>query len=170
MDDRPQSDATVGFQAPFDVVEEILTDIDQLQTTPCRLLFSWWREANGGALPRRDQFDITEHPSLAPFIFLCRRSADGSFQFRLHGEAARAVIGARPMMERRPPVSANHSKPFIRAVHAYLDALCTHKRAMRCTGSMAGRERGFQRFESIDCPMVNANGEVEFVIGAMHPL
>ncbi len=153
-----------GHQGPFDIREQPLQCADQLKHPYVRRLYDWWITANDGAAPARAQFDIAEHTMLASNVFLVQRCDARSFRFRLHGEAAMDITGMR---NAPTEVSEQTKNRFNTALFRYYKDVVENGIPVRCTGSLAFADQPLRRFESIDCPLTDKDGNMAYIVGVI---
>lgn len=153
-----------SHQGPYDIREEPVTHADQLEHPYVRHLYDWWISANGGKAPQRSQFDIADHTMLAASIFLVERVDEETFRFRLHGEAAGEITGMR---DAPTEVSEKTERAFNTALYRYYCDVVDGGIPVRCVGSLAFADQPHRRFESIDCPLTDADGEMKYIIGVI---
>jgi hypothetical protein len=131
-----------------------------------RSLYAWWQrlaEQRSG-LPLWQDFDITDHPALAPYLFVIETPADGAFRFRLLGELVINMIGrnvAGALVKERPSDDYGHE-----LYDYYLEIVRTRECRM-CRGALDFVGSEHRRFESIDCPTADETGAVTRIIGVM---
>ncbi len=132
-----------------------------LKSDICRSLLSWWYMADPGRVPCRCAFDITEHPSLAPYLFVVDFPEPGAYRFRLVGEIAKAIIGFNTTgVVLRRGQGTDQDQMLI----AYYDEIISTRKPWSCLGSLEGT-RGF---EAIDCPLtLTGSDQVGALIGAL---
>ncbi len=61
-------------------------DAAKLRTALVRQLWHWWCSVAGAGRPHRRDFDIVQHPGLAPNLYLIE-AMPGGFRIRLTGDA-----------------------------------------------------------------------------------
>jgi hypothetical protein len=149
-----------------------LGDIEELRVeagTPLlsaksRHLFDWWCRAGGGGAPPRTAFDIVEHRPIIANIFVTQVRENGSFAFRLMGEEAIAIVGRNATGE---VVGRDGSDVYGHELHTYYRQIVLDGRPRVCRGVIHFSDAGRKRFESIDCPLADAEGRIDSIIGVM---
>ena len=155
-----------GYQRDFGVRERLVQSVAQLATAQCRALYQWWRDwvDRTGTIPARSDFDIAAMRQLASHIFLVERVGPTRYRFRLHGEDALDLVGRS---FRGAIYDATNGPPFARALTAYYTHLLTHGVAANCTGRLRFSGRDYQRFESVDVPLLDRDGVPNFILGVI---
>lgn len=131
------------------------------KTDPCRALAAWWKGSSDNTVPCRCAFDITEHPQLAPYLFLVDIPEPGAYRFRLMGEMAKTVVGVNStgLVLRRAEVRGQNAM-----LVDYYEQIITTRQPWSCEGNLAG----YEGFESIDCPLtVPGTDAIGGLIGAI---
>lgn len=138
-----------------------------------RRLYDWWLACAGKypepGLPRWQDFDIAEHVTLAPYLFVVETPADGAYRFRLLGEAVIGMIGrniAGELVQSRPSDDYGHD------LYDYYAEIVRERECRMCRGTLdfVGFDRrrpDHRHFEAIDCPTVDETGGVTRIIGIM---
>jgi len=125
-------------------------------------LLTWW--LNNGAPPLRSQFDIVDHAADAPNIFLIRRIRPGWFDYRLAGQEVIRIVGRNSRGEIFSVEDDENRAVFAR----HLENVAHDRMPWVCDGTTEIHGRvGLIQFESIDCPLVNEDGDVDWIIGSM---
>ncbi|MEH6496472.1 MAG: PAS domain-containing protein [Pseudomonas marincola] len=140
-----------------------LENLSQLTRTPTRTLFQWW-QSYAPKNPSREDFDITKLPSLASHIYLIEVTAPGKYLYRLCGQRAGFLIGKT---HRMTPISAESESLEDRKLVDYLDTLFNEGTCCYCTGDLSFFEGNIVKFESVDCPLRNAAGDVTHFVGVL---
>ncbi|MAL79555.1 MAG: hypothetical protein CMN55_10670 [Sneathiella sp.] len=140
-----------------------VTSADDFRTQPVRRLYDWWAGYQP-ALPRRSDFDITEHWSIAPSLYLNEVAAPGHYQRRLNGEGVVTLIG---VSLRGHDITRTSPLPELRRLAAYLDSVVESRHCRRCCGFAEVQGTTGQEFESVDCPLLDEAGDVRFILGAI---
>lgn len=132
-------------------------------------LYRWWTLNAGSDVPSRARFDILDHPTLAPYIFLVEAQADGAFLIKLSGENVVAILGHNPtggMVTASDPWER-----FGHKLHAHYSSVVKHRAPHLCSGDLAHAARGFVRFESIDCPLKSDGSDsISHIIGVIEQI
>jgi hypothetical protein len=136
----------------------------RLASPVTRHLHAWWQRANGGAVPPKRQFDITDHARIAANVFLVEALADGDFLFRVVGEQVVHLIGRNNAGKR---VSSAPRSDVGHALEAYYRSIVEERVCKSCTGSLAFAYRDYWRFESLDCPFAVEDGRIGYIIGVI---
>jgi hypothetical protein len=143
-----------------------------VETTPLlgqgtRRIYDWWRRANRGAPPLKSAFDIVDHARLAPHIFVVDREQNGRFRFRLMGEEVVRMVGRSRAGDW---VTGVHPDDRDDALERYYWSIVIARVPKRCFGTLAFAGKSHHRFESIDCPLADDQGEVVRILGLMEIL
>lgn len=146
-----------------DITWEDASPESPFEAAPTRHLFQWWL-GFAPDLPRRADFDILDHASIATHLFLYRRIGPGHFERQIAGEHVRDALGAH--IENRI-ASARSAHPYERELAEHLEARFDRRRCRRVTGMLAPMGRGHVRIESVECPLVSPSGAPSHVIGAL---
>jgi len=149
----------------YGVNEETVTDTTAFLSPKVAQLYQWWRShARDGRLPLRGAFDITEHTSLVPDLFLVEVQADGRFLMKLEGERVIELFGVNNTG--RVITEAAGVGEYGHALAEYYQSIVDEKLCRRCTGNMERvNDRRWIEFESIDCPLSRDGGQVDFILG-----
>jgi hypothetical protein len=133
----------------------------QLKTQACQSLFDWWRHADSERVPCRCAFDITDHPHLAPFLFLVDFPAPGQYRVRLAGEMAKAIVGFNTTgLVLKADTATDQDAVLV----AHYQAIVASRRPWRCEGHL----QGYTGFEAVDCPLTLPGSElIGGIIGAL---
>jgi hypothetical protein len=148
----------------YNIEESVVGAHTRFASPLTRQLHDWWIGANGGRVPLKRQFDITEHPSIAANIFLTDLTPDGEFRFKLLGEHVISMIGAnRTGMRVRNGTEAD----FGHALDEYYWSILRERQCKLCLGTMAFADKDYWRFESLDCPLSSDGERIDYIIGVM---
>lgn len=148
----------------FNIEESVVGPDSQFLSQKTRHLYDWWIGANGGQIPHRRQFDVTEHRGVVANLFLTEVNGDGEFVFRLLGEEVIQIIGRNTTGE---TVKRMGRGEYGHALHEYYGSIVQSRQCRKCFGSLAFADKDFRYFESIDCPLVGDDGQVSIIIGVM---
>jgi hypothetical protein len=148
----------------FNIEESVAGPDSQFLSQKTKHLYEWWVVANGGQIPHRRLFDVTEHRRIVANLFLTEINADGEFVFRLLGEEVIQIIGRNTTGE---TVKRLGRGEYGHALHQYYESIVAARQCRKCFGSLAFADKDFRYFESIDCPMVGDDGRVAIIIGVM---
>jgi hypothetical protein len=150
------------------IVEIEDTPVDattRFESAKVKHLYDWWVSANNGEMPRRRQFDILGHRPIIANLFLTEVLPDGNFLFRLLGEEVIQIIGRNRTGEMVRQAAVGE---YGHELYTYYRSVATGRVCRRCTGALFFATEGARRFESIDCPLADDNGEqVSVIIGVM---
>nr|WP_240969587.1 PAS domain-containing protein [Sneathiella limimaris] len=130
---------------------------------PTITLYNWWSSFSP-QIPTREQFDISQVPSIAANIYLIERFNPGHYDYRLCGDLVGDLIGRH---YREHPIMLNSPAFEDQILAEYLDMISTDKTAYKCTGDLSFVDRQYIQFESVDCPLVNSKGEITHFVGAL---
>ncbi|MCR9213483.1 MAG: hypothetical protein NXI13_07170 [Proteobacteria bacterium] len=143
-----------------------VTSSDEFKTGPVKSLYNWW-ESHQPDLPKYSDFDISENWAIAPYLYVIQALSPGRFLYRLNGEKVVEIIG---ISKRGHEITDRDSLLENRLLVDYLSPLVEVGRAKRCAGSLDIIGKQHLTFESVDCPLKNDRGEIEFIIGAIATL
>lgn len=151
------------FDPISDIVRQDVASASELVTAPVKSLYDWW-ESFQPALPKYSEFDIASNWAIAPHLYVIQYLAPGRFLYRLNGEEVIDIIG---ISKRGHEITNRDSLFENRLLADYLSPIVENKRAKRCIGSLEIIGKQHLAFESVDCPLKNDRGDVEFIIGAI---
>ncbi len=154
------SDRTDNFRL---IKRNRLENISQLTCSPTRSLFGWW-QSYAPKTPSRKDFDITKLPKLASHIYLIEVIAPGRYLYRLCGQRAGYLIG---QTHRMTNISAKSEQIEDQKLATYLDTVIGEDTCCYCTGELSFFEKNIMKFESVDCPLKNSDGEITHFIGVL---
>ncbi len=160
------SDPAFNINLIFDIKEEPVDAATTFRGALSRHLHDWWAGYKNGP-PRRKDFDITEHASLAANIFIVECRTDGNFAFRLLGDEAIHIIGRNRTGEVLKPGAVGE---YGHEIFEYYARIARSRACMKCVGYLKFQDSNVARFESIDCPLVDDEGKVTRIIGIMETL
>jgi len=149
----------------YGVNEETVTGATVFLSSKVAGLYRWWHDrAQGGRLPLRNEFDVAEHASVIPDLFLVEVLADGRFLMKLEGERVIELFGVnntgRIITESAGVGEYGH------ALAEYYQSIVEERLCRRCTGTMEHvNHRRWIEFESIDCPLSRDGRQVDFILG-----
>jgi hypothetical protein len=151
----------------FDIDEQLVDARTTFRSNLTRHLHEWWAGVPNGP-PRRKDFDITEHPSLAANIFVVECRPDGDFVFRLLGDEVIHIIGRNRTGEVLKPGAVGE---YGHGLFDYYTRVARIRACMKCIGYLKFQDSNVARFESIDCPLIDDDGSrVSRIIGVMDTL
>ena len=119
-----------------------------------RALWRWWRDAAADGVPRRDRFDIAEHPQLVPNLYLIER-VPGGHRLRLAGDSFEQMFNRRRGHEWRHDAA----EPLARAFAGYFDFVLERGRPYHSIGRLRCEWSHWFRFESLICPLRHDGGD-----------
>jgi hypothetical protein len=157
---------TSALHRLFNIAEAVAGPGTRFASPMTRRLHDWWTEANGGLVPLKRQFDITEHRPIAANIFLTELTPEGAFRFKLLGENVIHMIGGNRtgvLVKSSPSARAD----FGHALDEYYWSIVRERQCKLCLGSLAYADKDFWRFESLDCPRSSDGERVDHLIGVM---
>ena len=162
--DRAPPPPVAASSPPSRLSVELPKDTAAFKVAENAAFYEWWSRLNGGDCPRRDLFDIVDHPVWAANIFLIRVEGRDPwvFRFRLIGDEAVALIGRNETGLTLTECGWDRFDGT--ASRAYADMIA-QRRPLRFHGCLAVYNREYAEFESIDAPFVDAEGRVTAVIG-----
>jgi hypothetical protein len=126
-------------------------------------LFHWWR-SHSPNLPSRADFDISKVPSLAGNIYLIEKLSNGKYLYRLCGNTVGDLIGNHYRMVE---ISLSSEPYEDRQLTEYLDEISKTSSPSRCRGDLSFVDRGFIKFESLDCPLFDKDGNITHFVGVI---
>jgi hypothetical protein len=150
----------------YGISEETVTDDTVLFTSKVSGLYNWWRNLARNRLPLRREFDVLDHWSLVPNLFLVKALENGQFLMSLEGEEVIRLFGVNN--SGRLISQATGLGDFGHAIHDYYTGLVAEKLCRRCIGNLEHvNNRAWIEFESIDCPLSRDGSKVDFIIGVI---
>jgi len=134
-----------------------------LQTPQTRSLYKWWRSFHPN-FPKRKDFDITQHRSLPIYVYLIEVLEPIRFRYRLNGDHVVTLVGRT-----LNGLEFSTSSPIFedRILASYLSELIPKRTACRCYGNFKMLDREHINFESVDCPLVDEDGNITHFIGVL---
>ena len=136
---------------------------DDFRTSTVRSLYEWWSEYYP-SVPRREDFDVSNHWSIAPSLYMIEVVGPGEYRHRLNGETVVDIVG---VSLRGHEISASCPLPELRRLAAYFDILVEGRKSFRCNGIAEAFGTKYSEFETVDCPLLDQNGNVGFILGAI---
>lgn len=143
-----------------------VSSIDDFSTPSVRSLYQWWQSFRPD-LPRYSDFKIEKHWSIAANLYVIQFLAPGQYLYRLNGEKVVEITGASL---RGHEISKNDSLLENRYLATYLDKVVENSTCKRCAGKLDNFGSPLLKFESVDCPLLNNEGQIEYIIGAIATL
>jgi hypothetical protein len=148
----------------FNIEESDVDAATPFASAKTRQLHEWWLGANGGRMPSKRVFDVTQHRSIVANLFLIEVAPDGQFIFRLLGEEVIKMIGANPVGQ---TVKQSGQAEYGHALDEYYRSVARAGGCRRCFGSLATGGQGYRDFESVDCPLSSDGRRVDYIVGVM---
>lgn len=136
---------------------------EELKTEPLKALFKWWA-GFAPEIPSRRNFDVSDHWKIAPHIHLLQVIKPGHYLYRLNGEKVVDIVGGS---RRGDTITLENPLPEDRLFAQYLDDIVARRVPRRCFGTLGLFDKEHSMFESVDCPVKNETGDIEFIIGAL---
>jgi hypothetical protein len=145
------------------IERRLITDGADLRGAPCRTLYRWWT-GFAPATPTRVDFDITKTPTIASDIYMLEILEPGRYLYRLCGDNVARLVGRNYRMKE---ISITGDDLPDALLCEYMDWMVGTGGTSGCTGDFTFLDRGQRNFESVDCPLVDADGKTTHIIGAM---
>lgn len=139
---------------------------DEFLSDTVRSLYAWWAKFHPD-MPKRRNFDIAEHWKIAPYIHILQVIKPGHYLYRLNGEKVVEIVGGS---RRGDTITVENPLPEDRLFASYLDEIVSGAKPKRCFGTLGLFDHTQSQFESVDCPVKNEAGDIEFIIGAISTL
>jgi hypothetical protein len=127
-------------------------------------LFTWWQEVARDHPPRFADFDILQHPVLAPHLCIITPQ-DHGYSLRLAGEEYGEMLNLKKGYQWRRVSDDIMDRDFC----LYLDFITKQARPYYSRGHLTLHERGWLHFESLLCPVAEADGTA-ILLGACERL
>lgn len=144
-------------------------DIDgyhRFRTSAVQHIFDWWSSFDPRK-PGRSDFELADHVAVAPHLFLIRVLGTAQFEYRLNGEAVVHLVG---YSMKGAVFDTEDPAPGRRVLAEYYRSLIDAGVCKRCEGVVHFPDLPSQPFESVDCPLFEADGSVSHVLGALAPV
>lgn len=155
-----------GVSEMVGVRETLVTSETSFISPKVRYLWTWWHQhAESAGLPLRAEFDIIEHKEIIADIFLVEALPSGDFLLRVHGENVISLLGENN--RGRLVLGQQSGEPTRGGLHQYYTKVVEHRWCWRCQGDLSHIDKGYIRFESIDCPLSRDGRNVDFIIGVL---
>ncbi len=154
----PQWPGLAGRQICWAHEEDIVTD-------PVRRIFNWWHGRAGEALPRREDFDITEFADIAENLYIIA-GVEGGFELRLAGEEYIRLFG----LKRGWVWRHDATDPVVRDSAAFLAFVAQSRRPLRTLGHLELIERHWVELEAIVCPLAPDAKNAPKFLGCTAPI
>ncbi len=169
MDYSDRSIEKSSNRSCFLTVQESLATLEvNFLSKKSKRLFDWWSSFHP-AKPDKDAFDIINHIKDASGYFLYKILAKDNYEVRLIGEDASNIIGypySRILINEETAKSDAHLASLL----VYLSKICEEKTAYTCVGTYSDTLGHVHKFQSLDCPLVNSDGEVDEIIGVLEDI
>lgn len=152
----------------YGIDEQTVTDTTDFLSPKVAHLYRWWRAQLPGdpssRLPLRRAFDIVDHVSIVPDLFLVEVLPDNRFLMKVEGERVIELFGVnnsgRIVEEGADEADYGH------ALAEYYRSIVEERGCRRCTGNLERiYDRRWLEFESIDCPLSRDGARVDYIIG-----
>ncbi len=145
------------------IVRHFLQGPHFFQSSVVQYLYDWW-QGYEPSLPQRKQFDLVEHAAIAPNLFLIKVLGDGRFEYRINGEEVVSLVGVSLKGEM---ISPDHHDIAMANLARYYQEIVEKKQARACTGNLRPAHMDVLEFETVDCPLVDKNGNITHIVGAI---
>lgn len=152
----------------YGIDEQTVTDTTNFLSPKVAQLYRWWRDHAPGdppsQLPLRREFDILDHVSIVPDLFLVEVLPDDRFLMKLEGERVIELFGVnnsgRIIEEGAGEADYGH------ALAEYYRSIVDERTCRRCIGNLERiDDRRWLSFESIDCPLSRDGTRVDYIVG-----
>lgn len=145
----------------------VVTSRNDLTLRCTRSLFDWWSSYDG-KLPLKSEFQILEHLRYAPNIYLAQRLEEGVYKFHVCGEDVNLITG-RDTHNRTIYYADHHlhHEDNFNELIKYYDRLLLSKQSFYCTGNVHILGKHTHGYESIDCPLLDQDGQTSYILGAI---
>jgi hypothetical protein len=158
----------------YGIDEETVSDATAFLSPKVAGLYRWWcrlaydspagAPSGGWRLPLRREFDIAEHTSIVPDLFLVEVLPNREFLMKLEGERVIELFGINNTG--RIVSEALGEEEYGHALAEYYRSIVDERKCRRCVGNVDQfNDRRSLRFESIDCPLSRNGQDVDFIIG-----
>ncbi len=128
--------------------------------------YKWWRSFAPN-IPYRRDFDIVDHAKYAGHTFLIEVVAKKEYQFRLIGEEVKSIVGTnnsgKTLKFIKNPRS-DEEKQQNELINHYSE-IVENRCCRACSGNVKFAVASSMTFESIDCPLLNNDGQVSHIVG-----
>lgn len=126
-------------------------------------LYDWWL-TYAPDIPQRRHFDLVEHAPIAANLFLVSVLDKGKFEYRINGEEVVNLIG---VSLKGVILSEDNDDPAMANLARYYQDTVENRLARACTGMVRPAPRQAVAFETVDCPLVDRDGKVTHIVGAI---
>ena len=151
-----------------DIAVRHLATAARLRTEATLTLFNWWISF-APRIPARDDFDVIDHLRIAGNLFLIQVLEGGRFEFRLCGETVVQIVGVNDrgtICDVNGPAASQIEQHYVALANHYA-SIVADQTPRSAKGRLTGLYRTHKQFESIDLPLLDAQGQVSHIIGAM---
>jgi len=126
-------------------------------------MVSWWR-GFAPELPRWKDYDFLEHAAFASDLHLIKVRGPDRFEFRVAGESVWTNLGRH---DKGVVIDPRSNSPHYAALARHFVRLFALRKAGRLTGILNDFHKPHLRFESVDLPVLDENGEPAYLVGAL---
>ncbi len=144
----------------------VVRDATELTIPMVQNLYKWWHSFTSD-IPLKSDFDIVDHIKSAANIFLIEVLGPGEYHFTVVGQTVVDIVGTNnngthfkfaesPQDEREE----RHNDLI-----SYYDKIVKERCCMSCQGTVFFMSKRHQEYESLDCPLVDADGKVTHLLG-----
>ncbi|MDX1738804.1 MAG: hypothetical protein R3261_11250 [Alphaproteobacteria bacterium] len=162
-------DGHIENRSAFDTIFEVKAkEVGKYSSLKAQRLFDWWNSYTPD-LPSYSEFDISQHIKDADGYFLYNVISPTEYDIRLIGENASSILGnkyAHTKIDTQTMANDMHLYSLV----SYLQRIINQSTALSCHGTYidtVGRKR---KFQSVDCPMREACGEIKWIIGVIEEI
>lgn len=160
--------------SPLSHLNEINTEVASAEAMflgdDTRSLFRWWSSFRSQGMPRKRDFDISQHWSIAPRLYLVDVIDADTYRFRLQGEEVIHMVGRWRGVTIAADGAGDTDSAFYRDLCNYYRTLTEDGFARRCAGPLDFVDKRYMLIESVDCPLFDDDGRVAHIIGVMQPI
>lgn len=142
---------------------QIMPSIELFEADPTKELFEWYSKYAPN-LPTRKDFDIIKYWELAPYLYLIEVVDEDHFAYRLNGEQVIEILGHSQKGRYIKSVDEITENDTFRD---HLKNVIKMGQAVRCQGTLPLLHHSSISFESFDCPLVDCNGDITHILGAI---
>jgi hypothetical protein len=144
-----------------------ITSKEELIGSSNRALMEWWLSF-APRTPFKSEFDILDHIDLVPDIFLVKRLNQTDFEFRVHGESANNIFDEYigKVISTRGPKTNDRECKDVELAEYYVEIL-NQSLCFRNEGVLSFLKKKNVKFESLDCPLLDEQGNPTFIIGTI---
>ncbi|WP_125933286.1 hypothetical protein [Kiloniella majae] len=144
-----------------------VTSKEELIGLSNRALMEWWLSF-APKTPLKSDFDILEHIDLVPDIFLVKRLNETDFEFRVHGESANNIFDEYigKIISTQGPQNNDRERKDVQLAQYYVEIL-NQPSCVRNEGILSFLKKKNVKFESLDCPLLDEQGNLAYIIGTI---